>query len=275
MPVSQPVHRKRLWPTLEASDVSRELIVRQRLEVQQAVDEVVAMGTELAGTVSPAVAPAVAVSETEAATAADDEDEDILGFALADSADAAAQALADADTEEEEEETASHNTTSSGGSLPSGFTMPVSPGHSNNSTVASDSDSDASTALPPLIIHIPRAVFDAANAAVAAAAAGPPLSPFAAFLQEQPNPTWTAPLTPVLPTGQYGAPIVIPDDDDDNGNEADTEAETDGDSASATSSQATNADADPVFARSRHDSLTAVHGSDTEHESLSDIEMSQ
>ena len=264
MPVSHPVRRKRLWPTLEATDVSRELAIRQRLEVQQVVAAVVA---------APAVAPAAADSMTEAdadaaadaeanAMLPDEDDEDTLALALAEAADAAANALAEADTEEETESqlpssTASalpsafalparsasseieieietetrHIMTSSGGTLPSGFTMAESPGHSGFTSVASDSDSDAAIAHPPLIIRIPRAVVLAANAATAAAAAAAaaPLSPLSAFLLAYPAPLSIAPLTPELPTGQYATPIVIPDDaegdaDDEEEQELDADA---------------------------------------------------
>ena len=171
----------------------------------------------------------------------DSDDEDPILLALADAAAAAANALAEADTEEEAE-SADHSVAS----------------------VWSDSASDNTTRYPPLIIHIPRAVLLAANGA---ASAPPPLSPFTAFLQTAPTVQSTAPLTPLLPTGQYAAPIVISDEDED---EADDEGD---DTDEAINDE--NADPTVVFARSRRYSMTAVHGSDTEHETESDVEMSQ
>ena len=149
-------------------------------------------------------------------------------------------------------------TTSSGGSLPSGFTRPESPWHSRFASVTSDSESDAPTAHPPLIIRIPRAVVLAANAATAAA-----LSPLYAFLLANPAPLSIAPLTTVLPTGQYAAPIVIPDDDEE-GDANDEEQESDA---------YANAQAGPVFAPSLHDSTTALHGLETDADRESDSEV--
>ena len=111
MPVSEPARRKRLWASQETSDMTREVAIRQRLEVQQAVAAAIAAPTPappaVAAPDAPTAAEADATSAAEADAAAeaeanamlttdDGEDAGLLAFANADAADAAVNAAAEA-----------------------------------------------------------------------------------------------------------------------------------------------------------------------------------
>ena len=115
LPVSEPVRRKRLWASQETADLTREVALRQRLEVQQAVAAAIAAPTPAPPAVAAPEAPeapdattaaeedATAAAEADAAADAeanamlpDNEDADPLIFALADAADAAVNAAAEA-----------------------------------------------------------------------------------------------------------------------------------------------------------------------------------
>ena len=114
LPVSEPVRRKRLWASQETADMTREVALRQRLEVQQAVAAALAAPTPAPPAVAAPEAPdattaaeadATAAAEADAAADAeanamlpdeDGEDAGLLAFANADAADAAVNAAAEA-----------------------------------------------------------------------------------------------------------------------------------------------------------------------------------
>ncbi|KAF0093554.1 MAG: mucin-associated surface protein, partial [Rhodospirillaceae bacterium] len=283
MPVSEPARRKRLWASQETADVSREVAIRQRLEVQQAVAAAIAAPTPAPPAVAAPDAPVDATAAAEADAAADAEanamlpDEDgedagLLAFANADAADAAVNAaaeaaeLAAADTEVESDAEARR--------MPTAFTLYNyhAVGHwteeSESATLGSSDDGPASdneslgtlpaglTEPEPPTDSASEAAPDSAAESTAAPTTTAPRRRFLLVIRRNaprqvmivPAPLVRTisvlPLTPVLPTGQYDStPIVI----DDDGEEADDEDEAD----------------DAASAQSPHDSTEALHGSDT------------
>ena len=281
MPLSLPARRKRLWATLETSDERRELALRQRLEVQQAVAAVLA-AAPAPTLAAPALAAPEAAAEADAAADAeanamlpDQDGEDSVALALADAADAAAEAaeLAAADTEvESDTETPWLSTafTSSNAAAAGHWTEASESATLGSSDDGPASDNESLGTLPAGLTE-PDPPTDSASEAetesVAPGSAAPPTTPtnprphFILIIRPAaPRPvvvvpaplvryTSILPLSPVLPTRQYDTtPIVIEDDDD--GADADDEEEAD-------------------------DSSEALHGSDTDADPDADSQMSQ
>ena len=216
MPLSEPARRKRLWPTLESGDERREQAIRRRLELQ-------AIATAVTQPNSPAQGHWTDESESVTLGSADDgpaSDNDSLGPA------------------------------------PPGLTEPEPP-TASSSDVASDSASEApidsttetasasaaaSTAAPALTITPPPDLWPSPN--------GPRTRLLLVISRNAPRPVTIVPaplvrtvsllpMSPVLPTGQYGTtPILIEDDGADADDEESLLPHDGDDDASSTTAEA-------------------------------------
>ena len=99
MPVSEPARRKRLWASQETADMTREVALRQRLEVQQAVAAAIAAPTPAPPAVAAPDAPTAAEADATSAAEADA------------AADAEANAMLATEDGEDEERSHSHSLT--------------------------------------------------------------------------------------------------------------------------------------------------------------------
>ena len=303
MPVSQPARRMRLSARLETTDERRELALRQRLELQQAVAAALAAAPPpipaAAAVASPeetAAAEADAAADAEANAMLPDEDgEDagLLAFALADAADAAVNAaaeaaeLAAADTEVESD--------TEGPRMSTAFTSSNSAaaGHwteaSVSATLGSSDDGPASDneslGTLPAGLTEPEPPTDSASdadteplAEAAAATAPTPTAPSATAPQQHfilvirptaPRQVIVVPNPLVRTSSVLLLSPVLPT------GQYDTPIVIDDDEGEEADDE-DEADADEAgSAQSPHGSTEALHGSDTDADPDADTDMSQ